>query len=240
LDDIAALSAEIDARLRALANPERKRVAVTYFPTAMEVIGVSVPDLRAIARDMARRLRGAHAEDVLELVETVIDANTFEGRQAAYEVLARHPAALAALTAERVERLGRGIDNWASVDAFAVTIAGLAWREGELDDDAVQRWVKSPDRWWRRAAVVCTVALNQKSHGGTGDTARTLAICEIVAGDRDDMVAKALSWALRALSVVDREAVVAFLDRHGPELPSRVRREVGSKLATGLKSGRAR
>ena len=47
------------------------------------------------------------------------------------------------------------------------------------------------------------------------------------------MVAKALSWALRALSVVDREAVVAFLERHDAELPSRVRREVGAKLATG-------
>ena len=240
MTDITALSTEIDSRLRAHANPERKRVAVTYFPTAMEVIGVSVPDLRAIARDVTRRLRGAPAEDVLALVEALIDANTFEGRQAAYEVLARHPAAMAALETERVERLGRGIDNWASVDAFAVTIAGPAWRTGQLDDDAVQRWAKSPDRWWRRAAVVCTVALNQKAHGGTGDTARTLAICEIVAGDRDDMVAKALSWALRALSVVDREAVVAFLDRHGPELPSRARREVGSKLATGLKSGRAR
>jgi len=240
LNDFAALSAEIDARLRAHANPERKRVAVTYFPTAMEVIGVSVPDLRAIARDVARQLRSAPAEDILQLAEAVINANTFEGRQSVYEILARHPAALATLTTERVERLGRGIDNWASVDAFAVTIAGPAWRTGQLDDDAVQRWAKSPDRWWRRAAVVCTVALNQKAHGGTGDTARTLAICEIVAGDRDDMVAKALSWALRALSVVDREAVVAFLDRHGPELPSRARREVGSKLATGLKSGRAR
>ena len=147
---------------------------------------------------------------------------------------------MAALTTERIERLGRGIDNWASVDTFAVTIAGPAWRKGQLDDDVVQRWAKSPDRWWRRAAVVCTVALNQKSHGGKGDTARTLAICELVATDRDEMVAKALSWALRALSVVDRDAVVAFLERHGAELPSRVRREVGSKLTTGLKSERRR
>jgi len=100
----------------------------------------------------------------------------------------------------------------------------------------VQRWAKSDDRWWRRAALVCTVALNQKSHGGKGDTARTLAICALPASDRDMMVAKALSWALRALSVVDRDAAVAFLERHGAELPSRVRPEVGSKLATGLKT----
>jgi len=240
LIDIPSLTAEIDERLRAHANPERKRVAVTYFPTAMEVIGVSVPDLRAVARDIARSVRGADADDVLALVEAVIDAGTFEGRQVAYEILSRHPAAMANLTTERVERLGRGIDNWASVDAFAVTIAGPTWRKGQIDDDAVLRWAGSPDRWWRRAALVCTVALNLKARGGKGDTARTLAVCELVASDRDDMVARALSWALRALSVVDREAVIAFLERHDAELPSRVRREVGAKLATGLKSGRAR
>jgi 3-methyladenine DNA glycosylase AlkD len=240
LEDIPALAAEVDARLREHANPERKRIAVTYFPTAMEVIGVSVPDLRAIARDVAHRLRAVHAEDAFALVDALLDANTFEGRQAAYEVLARHPAAIAALTTEHIEHLGRDIDNWASVDAFSVTIAGPAWRRGQLDDDTVLRWAKSPDRWWRRAAVVCTVALNQKAHGGKGDTARTLAVCDLLATDRDDMVAKALSWALRALSLVDREAVVAFLERHGTALPSRVRREVAAKLTTGLKSGRVR
>lgn len=240
MEDVPSLVAEIDARLRAHANPERKRVAITYFPTAMEVIGVSVPDLRAIARDVAKRLRGALEADVLALVEAVIEANTFEGRQLAYEVLARHPVAFAALTTQRIERLGRGNDNWASVDAFAVTIAGPAWRKGQLDDEAVHRWAQSPDRWWRRTALVCTVALNQKAHGGRGDTPRTLAVCELLASDRDDMVAKALSWALRALSVVDRAAVVGFIQRHEADLPSRVRREVAAKLSTGLKSGRAR
>jgi 3-methyladenine DNA glycosylase AlkD len=238
LTNIASISTEIDERLRARANPDRKRVALTYFPTAMEVVGVAVPDLRAVVRDIARRLRGASAQEVLKLAQAVIDASTFEGRQVAFEVLARHAEAMAALTAESIERLGRGIDNWASVDTFAVTIAGPAWREGQLGDDDVRRWANSPDRWWRRAAVVSTVAFNQKSRGGRGDTARTVAICEIVADDHDEMVAKALSWALRALSVVDRQAVMAFLDRHEAELPSRVRREVSSKLTTGLKGKR--
>jgi 3-methyladenine DNA glycosylase AlkD len=98
LTDVAALAAEIDARLREHANPERQRVAVTYFPTAMEVIGVSVPDLRTVARDVARCLRGAPAEDTLALAEAVIETGTFEGRQTAYEVLARHHATATATT----------------------------------------------------------------------------------------------------------------------------------------------
>ncbi len=234
--DVAAVTAEIDARLRAVANPERKRIAVTYFPTALEVVGVSVPDLRAIVRDVAKRLRDAPAEDVLRLADAVIDAGTFEGRQVAYELIYRHRGAMAALTVKRVEALGRGMDNWASVDAFAGTISGPPWAKGRLDDETFLRWAHSPDRWWRRAAVVSTVALSRESKGEAAT--RTLAICDLVASDRDDMVAKALSWALRALSQFDRGAVIAFVERHESELPARVRREVATKLATGLKGRR--
>jgi len=234
--DLAALAAEIDARLRAVANPERQRIAVTHFPTAMEVVGVSVPDLRAVVRDLSKRLRHAPAEEVLRLADAVIDAGTFEGRQVAYELIYRHRAAMAALTAGRVEALGRGIDNWASVDAFAGTISGPLWARGRLDDATLLRWARSPDRWWRRAAVVSTVVLSRESKGEAA--ARTLAVCELVASDRDDMVAKALSWALRALSQFDRDAVIDFVERHESDLPSRVRREVATKLSTGLKAKR--
>jgi 3-methyladenine DNA glycosylase AlkD len=96
----------------------------------------------------------------------------------------------------------------------------------------------SGDRWLRRAALVSTVALNMAADGGQGDAPRTLAICERLCDDRDDMVVKALSWALRALAHRDAEAARAFLARREHRLAARVRREVTSKLLTGLKSPR--
>jgi hypothetical protein len=134
--------------------------------------------------------------------------------------------------------LGKGIDNWASVDTFATMVAGPAWREGRVTDAAVLRWAGSEDRWWRRTAIVVTVALNQKARGGRGDTPRTLMMCERLVADRDDMVVKGLSWALRALLERDRAAVEGFLDRHGDGVAPRVRREVGNKLRSGLKNPR--
>ena len=56
--------------------------------------------------------------------------------------------------------------------------------------------------------------------------------------DRDDMVVKAMSWALRELVVHDPEAVQAFLDEYEDELAARVKREVKNKLQTGLKNPR--
>jgi 3-methyladenine DNA glycosylase AlkD len=54
--------------------------------------------------------------------------------------------------------------------------------------------------------------------------------------DRDDMVVKAMSWALRNLISFDRQAVEVFLANHAERLAARVRREVLNKLETGLKN----
>jgi 3-methyladenine DNA glycosylase AlkD len=122
------------------------------------------------------------------------------------------------------------------VDAFGRYISGPAWQRRLIPDGAVHRWAGSGDRWWRRAALVSTVPLNLRAAGGKGDADRTLEVCRRLVADRDDMVVKAMSWALRALVVWDRDAVRAFLDEHGDVLAARVRREVSSKLETGLKT----
>jgi 3-methyladenine DNA glycosylase AlkD len=80
------------------------------------------------------------------------------------------------------------------------------------------------------------VGLNLKSRGGTGDTWRTLMICEKVIQYRDDMIVKALSWALRELSKNDKPAVQEFMKKNDTLLAGRVCREVYSKLETGKKN----
>jgi len=57
-----------------------------------------------------------------------------------------------------------------------------------------------------------------------------------VLDDRDDMVVKALSWALRELAKKERRLVERYLREHGARLAPRVSREVRNKLTTGLKS----
>lgn len=77
-----------------------------------------------------------------------------------------------------------------------------------------------------------------RSHGGYGDVSRTLAVCDLLADDGDDMLVKAMSWALRALVPHDPDAVREFLDANEDVLAARVKREVRHKLTTGLKTPR--
>jgi 3-methyladenine DNA glycosylase AlkD len=210
--DPIALAAEIDREIRALPDQ-------------------GVQPVRAVRRAWSRRLRSALAEAVAAVAMALVHRQ----RWVAYELLHHHPGGLDSLGVEEVERLGEGMADWGSVDAFGCLVSGPAWRRGRIPDQTLHRWAASPDRWWRRAALVSTVPLNLRSRGGTGDAERTIDICRRLAADGDDMVVKALSWALRELVVWDPEAVRRFLDAHHDVLAARVRREVRSKLETGRK-----
>ncbi len=234
----ATLVGDVLEGLEAASVPERKAHGAGYFPTALEILGVPAPAIRRVLRPLARTLLDAPAEQVLQVARGLVATNVHEARQVAWELIGGRPDVVAGLDAAIVEALGAGNDNWATVDGFSLYVAGPAWRDGLVGDEDVARWAHAPDRWWRRTALVSTVARNLRSRGGRGDAGRTLAVCTMLATDAEPMVAKALSWALRALVSADEKAVRAFLARHGEALPALVRREVGNKLATGRKSGR--
>jgi 3-methyladenine DNA glycosylase AlkD len=200
---------------------------------------VPVPNtghLRAALKAFGRQLRDASAEQMLDLAHALIATGSRRNRWFAYELIHDHKPALHSLDAEELEQLGKGMSSWDQVDTFAPYLSGVAWRRGQIDDATIHRWAASPDRWWRRAALVCTVALNIRARGGRGDVPRTLPVCALLVDDRDDMVVKALSWALRAAIEHDRAAVEDFLAAHDERLAARVKREVRNKLATGLKN----
>ena len=233
--DYEDLVQDIEARLDTLSDPERLELAKNNHPTSMTIKGVTVPNIRPIVKELNKQFKNTPSEEVIEFVKRLNGSRILEAQQIAFEVLDKHKEAVKSLTLEDLLELGEGIDNWVSVDYFAGFLAGPAWREGQIPDEVIESWAQSEDRWWRRAAVVCTVALNQKARGGSGDPERTLKICKLLVEDKDDMVAKGLSWALRELAKREKEPVIGFVDQNEDQLPKRVVREVRRKIATGRK-----
>ena len=215
-----------------------ERVSTLVEERLRALTDLSAPSLRRLRRELSREVRRWPAGDVLSLADRVLASRSGPRRFLAYELINKHKAALRSLGTLDLEELGRGLGGWGDVDMFGVYLSGPAWRERQVSDAVIEGWADSDDRWWRRAAVVSTVPLNSKARGGDGDAARTLKICDRLKHDRDDMVVKAVSWALRELAKRDPGAVRRYLYEHGDKLAPRVRREVTNKLNTGLKNPR--
>ncbi|MBN1165396.1 MAG: DNA alkylation repair protein [Candidatus Krumholzibacteriota bacterium] len=194
----------------------------------------NTPHLRGVRKKYSRLLREESSAFILDLAREMMDS--FIHRWIAFEIIRYHPPALGGIGAKELREFGQYLSSWGEVDTFAGLLAGPAWRRGQISDALIHKWARSTDRWRRRAALVSTVPLNRRAAGGKGDAVRTLEVCRLLVSDRDDMVVKALSWALRDLIVHDRRAVERFLREHERGLAGRVKREVRSKLATGLKN----
>ncbi|MFC2125520.1 DNA alkylation repair protein [Bacteroidota bacterium] len=223
-------------RLKQRRNSVRVKQSETYYPTALRVLGVKVPDQREIVRWLRKEVKNWLPRDIIDLSIKLVETGIYECQQVAYELLGKSNKLVGGLTREDLTALATGLDNWASVDAYSIYLYGIKWRQGIISDNDVLDLAESDNRWERRVAIVSTVALNQKAHGGMGDADRTLMICEKVIDDRDDMVVKALSWALRELAKREDQPVRKFMEENDSRLAGRVCREVWNKLNTGKKN----
>ncbi len=149
---------------------------------------------RLICRKYSALVSLAPAEYVLDFARQLLF--THGHRWQAYELIAGHKAAFISLGAKELEEFGQGINSWWSADSFARTLSGPAWRDGLVPDELFVKWAGLPDLWWRRAALVSTVAFNVRSQGGKGDVGRTLAICRFLGID----------WWLRFSASTERPA----------------------------------
>jgi hypothetical protein len=216
--DVAALVEETVAAVKAL--PERSAVP-----------------MRAVRAALSRKMKAASPAEVIDAAKRLKAAGL---DWFGWELIYAHKPTLKSIDIKVVEAMGLGMDSWYDTDGWGMILAGPAWVNGRIADADVKRWATSPDMWWRRAALVATTGLNNKSRGGQGDAERTLAIVAMLIDGREDMIVKAVSWALRMLAPWEPEAVAAFMAEHEHRLAARVKREVRNKLRTGLKNPKTR
>lgn len=195
----------------------------------------SAVPMRAIRVGLSKELKGAAPADVIDAAHRLKAAGL---DWFGWELIYADKRALDSVDIATVEALGQGMASWPETDGFGMILAGPAWLRGRIADADIRRWAKSDDMWWRRAALVATTGLNNKSRGGTGDAARTLAIVDMLADGREDMIVKAVSWALRMLAPWQPDAVRDYVAANETRLAPRVKREVRNKLTTGYKNPR--
>src|SRR5882724_7771866 len=123
VSSVKSFAEEIQARIHAL--PELK-----------------TQDLRAVRRDFSKRLAKADQDFVMKLAMNLLKLSAFEFRFIAYELLQHHRPTVSSLDAGTLEKLGDGMNSWAVVDCFACYLAGPAWRERQIEDSAVRRWLQ--------------------------------------------------------------------------------------------------
>ncbi len=217
------------AALRSLATSARAKAAARYFKTGEGeygegdvFIGVSVPDVRKVAR--------AHAALPIAEVDDLLCSKVHEERLLALVLLVRRferakdPDERRAIFDLYLSRLEH-VDNWDLVDSSAPQIVG-GWLSSRRDRRVLDRLAGSRHLWSRRVAMLATLHFIRD-----GESADALRLAEVLLADEHDLIHKAVGWMLREVGQrVGPGELRAFLSAHASDMPRTALRYAIEKL----------
>lgn len=217
-NDVATdLTTAVRCALASGGDPVRATQQQAYMKSAMPYRGVTMPEVRRIAKAALK----AHAlRSQSDLVATVSalwdDAEYREERYAALTILQvpKHRSWRDLTLFPLYENLVITGRWWDLVDDLASHSIGELLRAYPAKVAPVMRvWACDDDLWRRRAALVCQV-------GAKADTDPELLADIITAsvGERDFFVRKGIGWALRDYAWTDPDWVRSFVAAHGDQL----------------------
>ena len=216
IDDPEIFAATVRSGYEALADPAYREGQLFIAPGLTDAIGVRMPLLSAVRRGISRRSRGVNPASLLWLAERLLRGRPpLEERLLAFELLERTIARDPERTWQILRQAASRAQEWITVDSLAhpyakgILAEPVRWAE-------IEQLAYSSSPWERRLAgsTIATMPFVNRSAGREPEVAaHALPIVANLIGDADPDVQKALSWALRSMAVVDREAVAAFLER---------------------------
>lgn len=206
---------EISRALHQLANPAIARHSLRFFKTGPGeygegdiFLGIRVP----VIRQQVRTFCDTDPDEI----EKLLASPFHEERLTALLLLVEHFRKGDGATRDAIYRRylenTRFINNWDLVDCSAPLIVGpyLADKPRHpLYDLTV-----TSSLWERRIAIIATFHFIKK-----GDFHDALAISQLLLGDKEDLIHKAVGWMLREIGKRDPETEHTFLRRRCRTMP---------------------
>ncbi|MFZ3073594.1 MAG: DNA alkylation repair protein [Minisyncoccales bacterium] len=208
---------EIKRELRIGASKEKALGLQKFFKTGPgeyaegdKFLGAMVPQIRAAIKKYWEEISPDEAQKLLK-------SEFHEERMAALLILVKKFQKGDDKTKRKIFDLylknTKYVNNWDLVDLTAPQIVG-GYLEGK-DKNILFELARSKSLWERRVAMLATFFFIKN-----GDCRAALGIAELLLGDKEDLIHKAVGWALREIGKrCGREIEEDFLNKHYETMP---------------------
>lgn len=208
----------LQKELRGMADSQRSQLLGRYFKCGKGEYGEGDIFLggiiTAIQTSLAKKYKGLPLKDIQKLIRS----KYHEERNVALGILKQH-----FLKADKKEKKEiydfylvntKHINNWDLVDMTAPRIMGPYLLENPKEIKILTKLAKSKSLWERRISIMSTFAFIDE-----GKFEKTFEIAEMLLKDKEDLIHKAVGWALREVGKKDRKVEEQFLKKHYKEIP---------------------
>jgi 3-methyladenine DNA glycosylase AlkD len=217
---IAGAAREATRALASMARPSNGFDSSRYFrgPVDFAFYNVGTAAMRGLARSIhARHKNEWSIDEAMALAGTLIADRHLEAKGVGIEVVARYRNAFTPRLLPVWKRwLADGhAANWATTDAMCGALIGPLLLRHPALAGRMRGWARDRNMWVRRASIV---ALIQPARRG-----EALDLVYAIAGqlhaDREDLIQKAVGWALREAGKADMPRLERYLRANGRSIP---------------------
>lgn len=205
--------------IKALARPAGDFDASRYFRGTRDLgfYNVGTDRMRVVARAIYDDHREAWTvDDAMAFADILVTDRYLEVKFVGIEVVARYRRQFTPRLLERWKTwLASGHSaNWATTDAICGTLIGpLLTTHPELRP-RMAGWARHKSLWVRRASIVGLLAAARR--GESLDLVYDIATQ--LHPDHEDLIHKAVGWALREAGKTDMPRLERYLLQHGPRI----------------------
>jgi 3-methyladenine DNA glycosylase AlkD len=212
--------ARITRALARLGRPAGDFDAARYFrgDHALRFHNVGTGPMRAFARSIYLANRDSWSiDEAMALADELMTDPYLETKSVGIELVARFRREFTPKLLPRWKKwLAKNHSaNWATTDAICGALIGpLLVRVPELAD-GMRTWSRDRNMWVRRASIVGLIPLARK--GAALDIVYDIAAR--LHADGEDLIQKAVGWALREAGKTDAGRLERHLRANGPSIP---------------------
>ena len=208
------------AALARMARPAGGFDASRYFRGPVDLAFYNVGT--AAVRDLARSIHADHKDtwsidDAMAFADELIADRYLEAKSVGIEVVARYRRGFTPrlLAAWKRWLSGNHSANWATTDAICGVLVGPLLLQHPEFGAEMRGWARDRNMWVRRASIVGLIPLARRGESLdlVYDIARRLH------PDREDLLHKAVGWALREAGKTDMARLERYLRANGAAIP---------------------
>ena len=190
-------------------NREKAAGAFAYMKEIAPFIGITAPYRRRLTKEAWKSLRAPTSDELGKAALALMQLPEREYHYAAYDLIETWiDTTDDYFLAEHVERLLITTPWWDTVDGLVnAAVSPLCYRYDATE--IINDWSDSGNTWLIRAAIG-----HQRGWKRDTDIERVFEICDQHWPNQEFFIAKAIGWALRDITRIDKRSVQRFLKQH--------------------------
>jgi 3-methyladenine DNA glycosylase AlkD len=205
----------VQKALHVRGDPAAAPKMAKYVKTTMPFYGVSAPKRHEVLKELKSSYKPTSTEELCDMTDQIWSLSHREEKYLAVDFLRAHvkkfPSIGVLVLSERMIREGAW---WDFVDSIASGVLGpLLQAMPDPMWSTLDTWIKDPDMWIRRSAILAQLDLKAKV-----DEPRLFSYCLRCASESDFFIRKAIGWSLRQYARFQPDRVLGFVRANREQL----------------------